>query len=129
MMLSPVHVQKVPEASEHFCPAKLQTSCDVCCASQFEWLVKGSKSIAVSAAETCVRLCASQGIPSPTLFLCSMFVESVSDGMGDMCVTLEGQPQRSDLLYLHGQTRDGDCGRQCLRVVLPPLLTVKPPFI
>ena len=30
----PVHVQKVPQASEHLCPAKLQTWCDICCACQ-----------------------------------------------------------------------------------------------
>ena len=34
VMLWPVHVQKVPQASEHFCPAKLQTRCDICCACQ-----------------------------------------------------------------------------------------------
>ena len=33
-MLWPVHVQKVSQASEHLCPAKLQTSCDNCCACQ-----------------------------------------------------------------------------------------------
>ena len=27
VMLWPVHVQKVPQASEHLCPAKLQTRC------------------------------------------------------------------------------------------------------
>ena len=31
VMLWPVHVQKVPQASEHLCPAKLQTRCDICC--------------------------------------------------------------------------------------------------
>ena len=30
----PVYVQKVPQASKHLCPAKLQTRCDVCCACQ-----------------------------------------------------------------------------------------------
>ena len=34
VMLWLVHVQKVPQASEHLCPAKLQTRCDVCCACQ-----------------------------------------------------------------------------------------------
>ena len=34
VMLWPVHVQKVPRASEHLCPAKLQTRCDICCACQ-----------------------------------------------------------------------------------------------
>ena len=34
VMLWPVHVQKVPPASEHLCPDKLQTRCHVCCACQ-----------------------------------------------------------------------------------------------
>ena len=34
-MLWPVHVQKVPQASEHLCPGKLQTICDISCACQF----------------------------------------------------------------------------------------------
>ena len=34
VMLWPIHVQKVPQASEHFCPAKLQTRCNICCACQ-----------------------------------------------------------------------------------------------
>ena len=32
VMLWPLHVQAVPQASKHLCPAKLQTRCDVCCA-------------------------------------------------------------------------------------------------
>ena len=34
VMLWPVHVQKVSQASEHLYPAKLQTGCDICCACQ-----------------------------------------------------------------------------------------------
>ena len=34
VMLWPVHVRKVPQASEHLCPAKLQTRCNICCACQ-----------------------------------------------------------------------------------------------
>ena len=34
VMLWPVHVEKVPQAPEHLCPAKLQTRCDICCACQ-----------------------------------------------------------------------------------------------
>ena len=30
VMLWPVNVQKVPQDSEHLCPAKLQTRCDMC---------------------------------------------------------------------------------------------------
>ena len=29
VMLWPVHAEKVPQASEHLCPAKLQTRCDI----------------------------------------------------------------------------------------------------
>ena len=34
VMLWPVQVQKVSQASKHLCPAKQQTRCDVCCACQ-----------------------------------------------------------------------------------------------
>ena len=34
VMLWPVHVQKVLQASEHLCPTKLQTRCDICCVCQ-----------------------------------------------------------------------------------------------
>ena len=34
VMLWLVCVEKVPPASEHLCPAKLQTRCDICCACQ-----------------------------------------------------------------------------------------------
>ena len=34
VMLWPIHVPKIPQASEHLCPAKLQTKCDICCACQ-----------------------------------------------------------------------------------------------
>ena len=34
VMLWLVRVEKVPQASEHLCPAKLQTRCDICCACQ-----------------------------------------------------------------------------------------------
>ena len=34
VMLWPIHVQKVPQASELLCGAKLQTRCDICCACQ-----------------------------------------------------------------------------------------------
>ena len=34
VMLWPVHVQKVPQASEHLCSAKLLTRCDICSACQ-----------------------------------------------------------------------------------------------
>ena len=34
VMLWLVRVEKVPQTSEHLCPAKLQTRCDICCACQ-----------------------------------------------------------------------------------------------
>ena len=34
VMLWFVRVEKVPQASEHLCPAKLQTRCDIRCACQ-----------------------------------------------------------------------------------------------
>ena len=34
VMLWLVRVEKVPQASEHLCPSKLQTRCDICCACQ-----------------------------------------------------------------------------------------------
>ena len=34
VMLWPVRVEKVPQASEHLCPAKLQTRRDICCDCQ-----------------------------------------------------------------------------------------------
>ena len=34
VMLWLLCVEKVPQASEHLCPAKLQTRCDICCACQ-----------------------------------------------------------------------------------------------
>ena len=73
VMLWPVHVQKVPQASEHLCPAKLQTRCDTCCACQSICLfiptyygvpriVDPHKSVA----EDCAWLCASRGSPFQT---------------------------------------------------------------
>ena len=36
VMLWLVRAEKVPQASEHLCPAKMQTRCDICSACQ-EW--------------------------------------------------------------------------------------------
>ena len=46
VMLWPVHVQKVPQALEHCCPAKLQTRCNICCAfhSHLLWRAQDSRS-------------------------------------------------------------------------------------
>ena len=35
VMLWRIRAEKVPQASEHLCPAKLQTRCDICCACQY----------------------------------------------------------------------------------------------
>ena len=37
VMLWSVHTEKVPQVSEHLCPAKLQTSCDVWCVSSLSF--------------------------------------------------------------------------------------------
>ena len=74
VMLWPVHVEKVPQASEHLCPAKLQTRCGICCAYQSicpfipadSGIPKGSRSTEVSVAEDCAWLCASLGRPLQT---------------------------------------------------------------
>ena len=69
VMLWPVHVQKVLQASEHLCPAKLQTRCDICCACQSICLfqrAQDSRSIEVFVAEDCAWLCASKGSPFQT---------------------------------------------------------------
>ena len=34
VMLRAVYVQRIPQASKHLCPAKLQTKCNVCCVCQ-----------------------------------------------------------------------------------------------
>ena len=68
-----VHVQIVHQTSKHLCPAKLQTRCDVCRACQSHCSFISSDSVghdsvstAVSEAEDCACLCASQGNPSKT---------------------------------------------------------------
>ena len=57
-MLWPVHVQKAPQASEHLCPARLQTRCDVCCASQNnEVLRQPCNILAYSVDGLCLYVC------------------------------------------------------------------------
>ena len=67
MMLWPVHVEKVPQASEH--PAKLQTGRDICCACQFVCPFIPTDSgvpTEVFVAENCAWLYASRGSPFQT---------------------------------------------------------------
>ena len=80
VMLWLVRAEKVPQASEHLCPAKLQTRCDICSACQsicpFISTDSGvprtvdpqnSRSTEVFAAKDCAWLCASRGSPFQTL--------------------------------------------------------------
>ena len=80
----PVLVQKVPQASKHLCPAKLQTRCDVCCGCRFIYpfiptgsgvprTVDPQKSVQP---RLCMAVCQSeQPIPDSTFF--SRVIESV----------------------------------------------------
>ena len=85
VMLWPVHVQKVPQASEHLCPAKLQARCDICCACQSicpfiptdSGCAQDSISTEVFVAEDCGWLWASRGQPIPDSTFCSRFIESM----------------------------------------------------
>ena len=67
VMLWSVHVQKVPQATEHLCPAKLQTRCDSLLV-HFHWLrhAQGSRSTQVFATEDSAWLCGSRGSPFRT---------------------------------------------------------------
>ena len=49
VMLWLVRAEKVPQASEHLCPAKLQIRCDICCALLFKFAVylKGEEQVMV----------------------------------------------------------------------------------
>ena len=70
VMLWLVRAEKAPQASEHLCPAKLQTKCDICCACQsicpFIPTAQDSRSTEVFVAENCAWLCASRGSPFQT---------------------------------------------------------------
>ena len=83
VMLLLVLVEKVPQASEHLCPAKLQTRYDICCAclsicpfiptdSSVPRTVDPQKSVA----EDCMVVCQS-GQPIPDSTFCRRFIESV----------------------------------------------------
>ena len=89
LMLWPVYVQKVPQASEHLCPAKLQSRCDVCCACQsicpFTPTARSlplpdqdSRSTKVFVAEDRAWLCTSQGSPFQTPPFARGLIESLT---------------------------------------------------
>ena len=84
VMLWPIHVQKVPQALEHLCPAKLQTRCDICCACQsicpfiptdsnMPMAVDPKKSLQLKTVHGCVPIRATHS----RLHLCSRLIESV----------------------------------------------------
>ena len=74
VMLWLVRVEKVPQDSEHLCPAKLQTRCVICCACQSIFLFIPTDSgvprtvdlTEVFVAEDCAWLCASRSSPFQT---------------------------------------------------------------
>ena len=82
-----VSVEKVPQASEHLCPAKLQTRCDICCAwqsicpfiptdSSVPRTVDPQKSLYNCSRRLCMAVCQS-GQPIPDFTSCRRFIESV----------------------------------------------------
>ena len=76
VMLWPVQVQTVPQASEHLCPAKLQTRCDIFYACQWiRQFIPTSLHVFLSGDQRCHDLCsscsASPSSPS-TLRLCQL---------------------------------------------------------
>ena len=86
VMLWPVHIQKVSQASKHLCPAKLQTRCDVCCACQSTCtfipsnfgMDRAEDPNEMFAAKHCTLLCVIQGSPFHTFFFFgSRFTEFV----------------------------------------------------
>ena len=84
VMLWPVHVQKVPQASEHLCPAKLQTRCDICCACQSSCTFIPTDSGVSRAVDPQKPLqsktmhgCVAVGAANSRLHLCSRLTESV----------------------------------------------------
>ena len=141
VMLWPVHVQKVPQDSEHLCPAKLQTSCDLCCACQsicpfiptdsgMPRAVDPQKSLQP---KTCVAVCQS-GQPIPDSNFCSRFVESVRTMACVICApcweaSLLVHRDRSPLLREgegeaeEGERRGGRCFSRRVRQVIGTLVT------
>ena len=83
VMLWPVYVQNIPQASEHLCRTKLQTRCDICCACQSICPYIGTDSGMPSTVDPqksfrrrlCMAVCQS-GQPIPDATICRS-IESV----------------------------------------------------
>ena len=67
VMLWLVRVEKVPQASEHLCLAKLQTRCDICCACQSIYLFIPTASMVVNDLDELKSCYKQQG--GPALYL------------------------------------------------------------
>ena len=97
VMLWPVDVQTVPQASKNFCPARLQTRCDICCACLSICLSipfdSDSQGLQKSLQPKTVYRCVPVRAANPRLHLFQQ-VPCVceNDGMCHVCVTLVGQP-------------------------------------
>ena len=87
VMLWLVRVEKVPQASEPLCPAKLQTRCDICCACQsvcqfipidsgLPRTVDAKIHRSLCSRRLCMAVCQS-GQPIPDSTFCRRFIESV----------------------------------------------------
>ena len=84
VILWPVHVQKVPQASDHLCPAKLQTKCDICyaCQSFCPFIPTDSGVLRTVDPQTSlspktVRALCQSGQPIPDSAFCRTFMVSV----------------------------------------------------
>ena len=98
VMLWLVRVEKVPQASEHLCPAKLQTRCDICCACQsvgpfiptdssVPRTVDPQKSLQPKTVHGCVSVGAAH---SRLHLLQQVHRVCENDGMCNLCVTQGG---------------------------------------
>ena len=94
VILWPVHVQKAPQASEHLCPAKLQTRCDICFALQLS-----AHSFPLTPAcpgqqihrslcsrRLCIAVCQSEQSIPDSIF-CRRFIESVRMMACEICAS------------------------------------------
>ena len=83
VMLWPVHVQKVPQASKHLCPTMLQTRCDISCACQSVCPFIPTDSVMPRAVDPQTPLpktehgCVPVGAVHPDSTSCRRFIESV----------------------------------------------------
>ena len=131
-VLWPVHVEKVPQASEQLCLAKLQTRCDICCACQsicpFIPTDSGVPRTVDPQKTLCVSLCLS-GQRIPDSIFCRRFIESVRMMTRVTCVSrwetshcIASVTASTPMVTLEVVTL-WDPLSSC--TVLPPCLTVK----